>query len=521
MQWGIGVNAVSKQQFPQVRYSMTTLGAVSNSQGQLIPGGLDLLTPALRLQAGALRDVLNYEVSAQGGYTRVGGYERIDGRLSPSAAAYTLLQVTAFTNIPTVGQIVTQATSGATGTIVAVVASPVPYITLTKVTGSFDNTHALTTPGPIAIGTATSLMVSLDAKTKAIYTAAAADVYRALIQEVPGSGAILGVVAMAFAGVDHLYAFRANLGATAVVLYKASAAGWVLVPFYNLVSFTAGGTSIPLDGEVLTQGGVTATVKRVMWTAGGWTGSAAGRFVVTNPAGGNFAAGAATTTSGATVTLSGIQTAITLAIGGRFEFEKCNFSGQAITRRIYGCDGVNPAFEFDGDTLAPIKTGLSPDAPSHIRFHKNFLFITQAASLLYSAAGFPFKWSSVDGSGEIATGDTVTGMITLPGSESTATMAVFLRTNTAFLYGLDPTTFNFVAFNTGIGAVPYSIQNLFDSFFLDDLGVVSLKTSLNYGNFEPSTLTKNILPFIQRQRGNLTASSVNREKSQYRPVIPS
>jgi hypothetical protein len=64
--------------------------------------------------------------------------------------------------------------------------------------------------------------------------------------------------------------------------------------------------------------------------------------------------------------------------------------------------------------------------------------------------------------------------------------------------------------------VPHSQQNLFDSFFLDDLGVVTLKTTLNYGNFLPSTLTKNILPFIARERGNLLASSLNREKSQYR-----
>jgi hypothetical protein len=514
------VNAVANQ-WPAVKYSMTSLGAGSNAAGQPFPGGLDLMTPALRLQSGALTDVLNYEVSQFGGYTRVPGYERVDGRFSPSKASYTLIQVASFNNFSSIalGQTVTQSTSGATGTIIAIVASPIPYIAVTQVTGVFDNTHLLTTvasPGPIGIGTATALMVSLDAKTKAIYTAAAGDVYRLLIQEVPGIGAVLGVVAMAFGGVDHLYAFRNNAGGTAAVLYKASPAGWVLVPFYNLVSFTAGGTSVPIDGEVLTQGGVTATIKRVMWQSGAWAGSAVGQFVVTNPVGGNFAAGAATTTSGATVTLSGVQAPVTMAAGGRFEFEKCNFSGQLITRRIYGCDGVNPCFEFDGDTLAPIKTGLSPDAPSHIRFHKNFLFISQAASLFYSAVGSPFKWSSVDGSGEIATGDTVTGMITLPGSQTTATLGVYLRGNTAFLYGLDPTTFNFVTFNTGIGAVPYSIQNLFDTFFLDDLGVVTLKTTLNWGNFLPSTLTKNILPFIQRQRGNLTASSVNREKSQYR-----
>jgi hypothetical protein len=99
-------------------------------------------------------------------------------------------------------------------------------------------------------------------------------VYRALIIAVPGSGNVLGVVGMAFSGVDHVYAFRVNGGT--VKLYKSSAAGWTLVPFYNVVEFTAGGTATPLDGATLTQGGVTATIKRVMTRSGVWTGAAAG-----------------------------------------------------------------------------------------------------------------------------------------------------------------------------------------------------------------------------------------------------
>lgn len=509
------MNAIPRQAWPKVSYTQTLLGSQQTAQG-VVPGGLDLTTPTLRLQSGALRDCVNFECGAFGGYSRIDGYERTDGQASPSAATFTVIQVASFTNVPTVGQVVTQATSGATGAIIVVTTAPSPYIAVTRITGVFDATHALTTPGPVAVGTATTIGISLDQKTKAIYTAAAADVYRALIAKVPGSGAVRGVVAMAFSGVDHLYAFRDNAGGTASALYKASAAGWVLVPFYNIVSFTTGNVSDPADGETLTQGGVTASIKRVMWQSGAWAGTAVGQFVITNPAGGNFAGGAATTSGGATVSLVGVQTAITMLPGGRFEFDKANFSGQLVTRRIYGCDGVNPCFEFDGDILAPIKTGLSPDAPTHIRFHKNFLFVSQAASIVHCGVGFPFKWSSVDGGGEIATGDTVTGMITLPGSQTTATLGVYLHSNTAFLYGTDPTTFNFVTFNTGIGASPYSIQNLFDTFFLDDFGVVTLKTTLNYGNFLPTTLTKNILPFIMAERGNLSSSSVNRSKSQYR-----
>jgi hypothetical protein len=332
---------------------------------------------------------------------------------------------------------------------------------------------------------------------------------------VPGYGAVLGVVSMAFRRRPGLRLPRRprrgqcpalprddrRLGAGAVFLFRC---------------FTAGNVATPLDGAVLTQGGVTATIKRVMTQSGAWAGTAAGQLVITSPSGGNFAAGAATISGGATLTLSGVQTAITMACGGRFEFEKANFSGQAVTRRIYGVDGVNPPFEFDGVTLAPIVTGLSPNRPSHIKFHKNFLFVSQDASLLYTGPGTPFMWGALSGGGEIATGDTVTGMITLPGSQTTATLGVFLRSSTAFLYGTDNSTFNFVTFASSVGAVPYSAQNLFDTFYLDDLGVVTLKTTLNYGNFLPTTLTKNILPFIASERGNLIASCVNRSKGQYR-----
>jgi hypothetical protein len=558
------MNAVNKQQFPRVQFSQTQLGGGTSAQGVAYPGGLDLTTPSLRLQPGALHDSQNFECAQFGGYARVDGYERVDGHPSPHLATYTVVQVTGVFEVladfgidfgidfvtastsapPTVGQVITQVTSGATGTIIEVVTTSVPvfgdfnpdfdpnfddvrvgtapgsYIVLTKVTGAFDQAHALYTPGPVVHGNATPQTVSISQRLAAIYTAVAADLYRTAISAVTGAGAVLGVVSMAFPVggtlVDQLFAFRANAGNTAALLYKATSSGWTLVPYLNLVSFTAGGTAQPVDGETLTKGGVTATIKRVMWQSGAWSGSAVGQFVITAPAGGNFSAGAATTSGGATLTLAGVQTAITMTPGGTFQFVKANFGGQAATRRIYGCDGVNPAFEFDGTTLAPIKTGATPNNPSFVTFHKNFLFLAQESSLFYSAAGLPFKWSSVDGAGEIATGDTVTGLITLPGSQTTATLGVFLRNNAAFLYGTDPTTFNFVVFNSGVGAVPCSCQNLFDTFFLDDLGVVTLKTTLNYGNFLPSTLTKNILPFIARERGNLTCSAINRSKSQYR-----
>lgn len=517
-------SASKQSMMPRVLYSTTRLGGGQTPQGVSYPGGLDLTTPSLALQPGALRACQNFEVSQSGGYARIEGYERYDGHAMPSAASYVVVQFHNNNVSVSNGVTVTQTSSGATGIVATVFATNpgvfIPNVLiLTDTTGTFDTSGNLYVSASL-IGNAVPQTFIPTAQQSAVATAASADVYRGFIGAVPGSGAILGVVAMAFGGVDFVYAFRANSGGTAVNVYVNSSSGWTQVPFFNILFFTGGTGSAtpPLDGATLTQGGVTATVKRVMLASGLWAasgGTATGSFIVTNPSGGNFAAGAATI-SGSTVTLAGAQTAITLQPGGKFQFAKNNFYGQPSTRRIYGADGVNKCFEFDGTILAPITTGLSPDNPKYITTHKNFLFISQLGSILFSAPSRPYDWSAVDGAGEIAVGDEVTGMITVPGSQTTATLAVYQASNTSFLYGLDQTSFSLVTFNTGTGALPYSQQNMFDSFVFDNLGIISIRTTLNYGNFISNTLTRNIFPFIQQEREKLTCSATCFDKAQYR-----
>lgn len=508
------------QLYPPVDYSITRLGA-SGAGGQTFPGGLDQVTPSLSLQPGALKSAVNFEVGVNGGYGRIVGYERYDGRPAPSDASYQIIQIDGddFTNTPSVGDVIAQSGSGASATVASVsdpAAGDIPYMLVTKISGVFDDIGTITV-GATTIGETVAVTVFLTSKQQAQGLAAAADVYRADIQKVPGSGSILGVACMDLSGIDSVFAWRANAGGTAVAVYKKSSSGWVLVPFYDLVEFTAGGTSEPSTGETLTQGGVTATVKRVMTRTGDWLGSnAAGGLVITVPAGGSFAAGAATLSGGASVTLSGAESAITMAVGGRVEIAKGNFSGQFTTNKMYGCDGINKAFEFDGDTLAPITTGLSNDQPNHVAFHKGYLFLSFGSSAFYSGPGTPFRWTAVDGSGEIAVGDTITGMITMPGNQNTATLAIFQHTKTSFVYGNAASTWQLVDYNTGIGARNYSVQNLFDCFSFDDFGVATQQARLEFGNFSTSALTRNILPFIVSKRSSVVSSTLNRTKGQYR-----
>ena len=481
-------------------------------------GGLDLLTPTLSLKAGVCRDAVNFECATTGGYTRISGYERYDGQAAPSAGLASLLQVVSFTNVPTVGQTLTGMTSGATAYICAVATN---YLVLTQVVGSF-TTSEVCKVGATVIGTSTSFTATVTAKQNAQYTALAADVYRALIAKVPGSGPIRGVTGYQIAGVDYVYAFRDNVGGTSTDIYQASGASWVKIPYKYEMSFTIGSVSKPVEGELMTDAssGATAIIRRVMDTSGSWAATtAAGRLVIDAPAGGNFTHNALTLPSGAVLTPTGAATLIANTPGGQVEFFTGNLTGSSKTKRLYGADGVNRGFEFDGVTYAPIVTGNSPDNPKHVVVHRNHLMLSIGSSFFFSGPGTPFRWLAADNGGEIATGDNVTGFLIQPGAQPTAALAVYGQENTFMLYGTDPTgtgAWNFVPYNTGTGAFAYTLQNMAQSYVLDDPGVIAMQPTLAYGNFTQTAITANIRPFIIAERTAASASSLKREKSQYR-----
>lgn len=485
----------------------------------ILGGGWDTQTPTLQLKPGVVRDSLNYECGTLGGYSRISGYERFDGRPSPSSAAYASIYADAFAVTPVVGNTLTGNTSGATGYVFDV--DPATFrISITKTTGAFLTSEVLKI-GASTVGNRVIPSAQVSVSKSSELAGLAANVYRNDIQAV-GGAACTGVARGYVLYNDIVYAWRENTAHTNVLCYKSSATGWVAVPYYNEVYFTSGaGTVAPAEGVTLTKGGVTATIKRVVLQGGAWGTDAWGKFIVTNPAGGNFSAGAATAGAVA-VTLGGIQTAITFTVstGAKFEFDEGNFYASMDTYRVYGCDGANRAFEFDGDVLVPIDTftppNLSLDKPKHIAVHKNSLFTTIGASVIYSAPGLPYNYQAVALAGEIGVGQNLTGLRVLPGAQTTAALLVTAKSNTYILYGTGNSSFSLVSYNTGAGALDYTTQNMADTYMMDDRGVVSLKTTLNYGNFDQATLTVQINKFIEQNRSNVSCSSINRRKSQYR-----
>lgn len=460
------------------------------------------------MQNGKCTNAVNFEALELGGYGRIGGYERFSGQKSPSTATFSTLFVASYTNTPSVGQTITNAGATATGYIIAVQPS---YVVITKETGAFTIGDTLKV-GATVITTMIAPTSAATSVLNARYFNLAAGAYRTDIVKPTGSGAIRG----GFIFKDVVYCVRDNAGGTASNLWKQSTAGWVQVPFFNEVSFTNGAVAVPADGATLTQGGVTATLKRAVKQSGAWTGTAAGRLIVTNPSGGSFAAGSATLTGGVTVTLSGVQTAITLLPAGKGETDEANFYGQLSQSRIYYADGVNRMFEFDGTTVVPLTTGTVPDTPKHLRAFKNHLFYSVQSSAFNSAIGDPYNYTALAGAAELACGDTITNFAVQPGSQTAGSMSIHARNTTLVLYGTSAANWNLVTYNNGVGALDYTAQALAQSYVMDDRGVMSLSASLNFGNFDSATITNLIRPFIAEKRTRVSCSSLDRQKGQYR-----
>lgn len=466
-------------------------------------GGLDLTTPALRVPAGSLIGSLNYEPDTEGGYSRIGGFERKDGRTSPSSATYQAIACT-LTITPAAGTLVT--IGAATGLFVYAVTGG---CVLTGVTGTIPTNTTMTITGPTNIGTTASSLVlpSISAEQDAQYMVDSANVYRVLIQMPTGSGPIRGV--NLYNGV--LYCFRDNPSATAGQMFAATTGGWVLISLGEVVEFSNANVSVN-EGDTLTQGGVSAVVARLFVETGSLaSGTNTGRIYLTSRVGGNFTAGAATSTGGGTLTLSGAQTAVTLSPGGRYEFDNYNFVGATSGYRMYGVNGKDKAFEFDGAVFAPIKSGLTNDSPTYLKCHRRYLYLGKDASVVNSSVGQPFRWVTADGAGETAVGDTVTGFASLPGEA----LGIYCRNSSQALTGASTATWSLQIIRGDVGAVAYTVQTMSDTYSLDDRGIMSFKTTLNYGNFNDATLSRKIQPIIDSIRSKVVGAYVSRQKNLY------
>lgn len=470
-------------------------------------GGIDLASPALSISPGSAADSMNYEPGVYGGYKSIDGFERFDGRALPSTAIYYYAPAT-LTGTPAVGNTITGATSGATGVICRIDGST---LSLTKVTGTFV-AETFTGGGGGSFSAAPIRNGYLTGEDNAISLNAAADIYRADITTVNGARAIRGV--HIYKGT--VYAFVNNAGGTACELFKSTSSGWAAVALGRELSFTSGGTYVPAEGNVITgeTSGATATLTRIALESGSYAaGTAAGRYIFASQTG-TFQA--ETVKVGANLNIANIagnSSAITLSPSGRYEFVNYNFTGSADTLRMYGCDGVNRAFEFDGSVFVPINTGMTTDKPSHIAAYRNMLFLSFRGSAQNSGIGTPYQWTPLTGASEIGIGDTITGFSPQTGNA----LAILSRNSSDQLAGTSTLDFVKTPLSTDTGAIAYTIQSLENkTYALDDRGIVEIMRTQSFGNFDTGSVSQKAQPIVDSMRSKVVASSVYRSRNQYR-----
>lgn len=489
-----------------------------------LSGGLDTETSSLEKKPGNLIGVENYEAKIEGGYDRVRGYERYDGRPAPSDAQITVIACDGtWAPSAVMSASVAGALSGATGVICYATST---VIAVTKVVGTFLTGENITIGGT-AVGISRLEPSVTQTVLNAMY-AGAATIYRSDIEDVPGEGPVCGVCVVD----DTLFAFRNNVGSTKQEVWKATTAGWVAINYPNTyrVGFQTGSGSYTSGTDTLTQGANTAVVYRVQINSGSFDAGDAEGFLILREASspGAMTAGAASM-SGATLTLKSGSTygyqAAPLLPSGRWQFVSYTFieTGASNVPGIpaYGVDltedetGGGNFIEFDGQAAIPIFYGpASVGYASRIAAHKNHLWIGLGDEAYFSGINNPYSWSVFTGGGQLGAGGPITNMISLQGSEDQGAMLVLCTNRAQVIYGNDATDWKMVPLSREVGAKPYSAQQLGQVLAFDEQGVRDFSPTQSFGNFAFNTLTNH----IKRKTVGLTvtASVISKKLGRYR-----
>lgn len=487
-------------------------------------GGLDTNSAALAVAPGAVMASMNYEPLAEG-YGRMQGYERYDGRPAPSQAQFWTLQFTVGTVAFALGDTVTGATSGATAIVIALpddltgtfgAGNAAGTLIVTNQSGGFVIGESLRVGG-VPHATCTGPAGLSHGATNDIIRARKllAQAYRrGLIQKVPGSGAVRGVAVHA----GNVYAWRDNAGATACVGWKATAAGWTALPVLRRMFFTAGTGEI-FEGDTITGGssGATALVRRVVVLTGAWGSSNAAGYLDLSGVTGAFTAAEAIKVGGVNKATGGTTAEIALPPGGRYRTISHNFYGNAQRYRMYGTNGVGPAFEMLEDgAIGTIPTGMTTDTPNRIFELSNHLgLIFPGGSVQFSGTGEPRQWQVILGAGEIGLGTEVTDVI----QANETAVALFGETKIAVLQGHDASDFALDTLTEEAGAFPDTAQRIAKTVYIDRRGLRSLDATQAFGNFKTGTLSGRFERYFRsRADAGRTAigSFVCKTKSHYR-----
>lgn len=180
----------------------------------------------------------------------------------------------------------------------------------------------------------------------------------------------------------------------------------------------------------------------------------------------------------------------------RYVFITANFYGDTELESIYGANGVDRAFAYNGKYFYNIQTqvDLSKDKPRHVAFHHSHLalgFLDGRVDI--SVVGEPYNFNGVDGASSWAIGDKVTGLLPLGGS----ILGVFCQKSIVGIAGTTVDNFATQNLSASMGAVEYTITDMGYPIYANAYGVYTLAQTQEYGDYLGTPLSQPVSPWLR------------------------
>lgn len=381
-----------------------------------------------------------------------------------------------------------------------------------------------------ADGTSLERGASTDA-LDATYLQAAIEDQRGHISTVPGSGDVLGCCR--FAGDD--YVWRNSVAGTEAFMYKSTDNGWAQVDMGHKIIFGSGtvfpesfssgfGTGFSYADELVigdilrgSISGSTCVVNSFHFLSGSLQEGTATAEIYFTEHNGTFVVGeiirAVRTATNGLGTITTANTDVSFSPSGKYEFDIYNYGGHASTVMLYGVNGIDKAFQFDGDHGQFIFTGMTNDAPTHLISHKKHLFLMfTGGSIQHSSLGDPTAFSALTGAAELGLGDEGVGFKKVPGG----LLSIFTRNKSYILQGTSVADWALAEHSEESGAIEWSIQRLASPIYLDDRGLTTLNAVQAFGDFQDNVISDLVQPYLDSRTEEVQHSMVVRDKNQYR-----
>lgn len=463
------------------------------SQFVAISGGMDLTTPPIAKANSEAIMALNVQPNLEGGFSRIEGFECVDGEIQPSEMNHFHFILDRGLEPSAVGKKIHLADKacwiiaahGNTATVAVVGKLNVALGTSFNI----DSTTYTLTSNPF--------VDSGDILKYQEFQAKAFQFGVDNVKAVPGNEFIRGVVELN----EQVIAFRDQEEKCGV--FFATENGWKESAQTYIVQLKE--ISKPqdlIDGIEFSVGAVKSNILSVVLSADNQIG-----FIVTST---ELNINDNITISSQIVAKVQSCDKVVLSKGKYWKFIYHNFYGSPQTQYAYGCNGEQVIEIRPDGVIVPV--AIHAEKPIHICAHRNHLFVSfEGGQLGHSLVGKPTKWSVILGSEQFGVGDEITALSSTVGG----VLLIGCRHKVSALYGSTREDWVLKDIST-VGIKTGTLQTVFMPIAVSQHGIIRVDATEQFGDFKLSETDSSRKLGFKPIENNIIYSSTKAKSNQVR-----